>query len=86
MSTKKAFASTGDMTEKKVSFTEVGPGLFAFTAEGDPNGQRIGHPDTADVVDCSDDGLPVLIAVALVVVGPVQAGIGGGAVPANRRR
>ena len=33
----KAFASQGDMTEKKTSFTEVGEGLYAFTAEGDPN-------------------------------------------------
>ncbi|MCO6184660.1 MBL fold metallo-hydrolase [Rhizobium sp. L1K21] len=33
----KAFASQGDMAEKKISFTEVGEGLYAFTAEGDPN-------------------------------------------------
>lgn len=33
----KAFASQGDTEEKKVSFTEVGEGLYAFTAEGDPN-------------------------------------------------
>ncbi|SMX36943.1 MBL fold metallo-hydrolase [Maliponia aquimaris] len=33
----KAFASAGDMTEKKTSFTQVGDGLYAFTAEGDPN-------------------------------------------------
>lgn len=33
----KAFASQGDLTEKKTSFTEVGQGLYAFTAEGDPN-------------------------------------------------
>lgn len=33
----KAFASQGDLTEKRTSFTEVGPGLYAFTAEGDPN-------------------------------------------------
>ncbi|SFE02295.1 MBL fold metallo-hydrolase [Roseivivax sediminis] len=33
----KAFASAGDMEEKTVSFTEVGDGLYAFTAEGDPN-------------------------------------------------
>ncbi len=32
-----AFASQGDLSEKKTSFTEVGPGLYAFTAEGDPN-------------------------------------------------
>ena len=33
----KAFASQGDLTEKKISFTEIGDGLYAFTAEGDPN-------------------------------------------------
>lgn len=33
----KAFASAGDLTEKTISFTEVGKGLWAFTAEGDPN-------------------------------------------------
>jgi len=33
----KAFASQGDMAEKTVSFTEVGAGIYAFTAEGDPN-------------------------------------------------
>jgi glyoxylase-like metal-dependent hydrolase (beta-lactamase superfamily II) len=33
----KAFASQGDMEEKNISFTEVGEGLYAFTAEGDPN-------------------------------------------------
>ena len=33
----KAFASQSDMSEKKISFTEIGEGLYAFTAEGDPN-------------------------------------------------
>jgi glyoxylase-like metal-dependent hydrolase (beta-lactamase superfamily II) len=33
----KSFASAGDMTEKTISFTQVGEGLYAFTAEGDPN-------------------------------------------------
>ncbi len=33
----KAFASQGDMAEKIISFSEVGKGLWAFTAEGDPN-------------------------------------------------
>jgi glyoxylase-like metal-dependent hydrolase (beta-lactamase superfamily II) len=33
----KAFASQGDTAEKTISFTEVGDGLYAFTAEGDPN-------------------------------------------------
>jgi glyoxylase-like metal-dependent hydrolase (beta-lactamase superfamily II) len=33
----KKFASAGDMAEKKISFTEIGRDLWAFTAEGDPN-------------------------------------------------
>ena len=33
----KAFASAGDLTEKKISFGPIGEGLYAFTAEGDPN-------------------------------------------------
>lgn len=33
----KVFASQGDMAEKKISFSEVGKDLWAFTAEGDPN-------------------------------------------------
>ena len=33
----KAFASQGDMTEKTIAFDEIGDGLWAFTAEGDPN-------------------------------------------------
>ncbi|MBA4490963.1 MBL fold metallo-hydrolase [Paracoccus sp. S1E-3] len=33
----KQFASAGDMAEKQISFTEIGDGLWAFTAEGDPN-------------------------------------------------
>jgi glyoxylase-like metal-dependent hydrolase (beta-lactamase superfamily II) len=33
----KKFASQGDMTEKKITFEEVGRDIWAFTAEGDPN-------------------------------------------------
>ena len=33
----KAFASQGDLADKKISFTEIGTGLYAFTAVGDPN-------------------------------------------------
>src|SRR5258708_5179922 len=31
------FASSKDLAEKKISFEELGPGLYGFTAEGDPN-------------------------------------------------
>jgi glyoxylase-like metal-dependent hydrolase (beta-lactamase superfamily II) len=33
----KAFASQGDLEEKIVSFSEVGEGIWAYTAQGDPN-------------------------------------------------
>ena len=47
----KAFASQGDMEEKTVSFTEVGEGLFAFTAEGDPNTGVIIGDDSVMIVE-----------------------------------
>ena len=31
------FASTTDLADKKISFDELGPGLYGYTAEGDPN-------------------------------------------------
>jgi glyoxylase-like metal-dependent hydrolase (beta-lactamase superfamily II) len=46
-----AFASTGDMAEKHVSFTEVGPNLYAYTAEGDPNTGVIIGDDSVMIVD-----------------------------------
>ncbi|HEX2554660.1 MAG TPA: MBL fold metallo-hydrolase [Microvirga sp.] len=47
----KAFASTGDTGEKQVSFTEVGPGLYAYTAQGDPNSGIIVGDDCCMVID-----------------------------------
>ena len=47
----KQFASAGDMTEKKVSFTEIGRDLWAFTAEGDPNTGVIIGDDSVMIVD-----------------------------------
>ena len=47
----KAFASQGDMAEKKISFTEIGKGLYAFTAEGDPNSGVIIGDDSVMVVE-----------------------------------
>jgi glyoxylase-like metal-dependent hydrolase (beta-lactamase superfamily II) len=49
--TKAAFASTGDLAEKTISFTEIGPALFAFTAEGDPNSGVIVGDDGCMVID-----------------------------------
>lgn len=47
----KAFASQADMTEKNISFTEVGDGLYAFTAEGDPNSGVIIGDDSVMIVE-----------------------------------
>ena len=47
----KAFASQGDTAEKTISFTEVGDGLYAFTAEGDPNTGVIIGDDSVMIVE-----------------------------------
>lgn len=47
----KGFASTTDMTEKKVTFSEIGTDLYAFTAEGDPNSAVIVGDDGCIVFD-----------------------------------
>ena len=47
----KAFASQGDMAEKTISFTEVGDGLYAFTAEGDPNSGVIIGDDSVMIIE-----------------------------------
>ena len=45
------FASTTDMAEKKITFSEIGTDLFAFTAEGDPNSAVIVGDDGCIVFD-----------------------------------
>ncbi|MEO1224201.1 MAG: MBL fold metallo-hydrolase [Pseudomonadota bacterium] len=47
----KAFASAADMTEKAITFTEVGDGLWAFTAEGDPNSGVIIGDDSVMIIE-----------------------------------
>lgn len=47
----KAFASQGDLTEKNISFDEIGEGLWAFTAEGDPNSGVIIGDDSVMIVE-----------------------------------
>jgi glyoxylase-like metal-dependent hydrolase (beta-lactamase superfamily II) len=47
----RAFASQADLAEKKVSFSEIGRGLWAFTAEGDPNTGVIIGDDCVMIVD-----------------------------------
>jgi glyoxylase-like metal-dependent hydrolase (beta-lactamase superfamily II) len=45
------FASTEDLGEKKVSFDQIGTGLYAYTADGDPNSGIIVGDDSVMVVD-----------------------------------
>ena len=47
----KAFASQGDMTEKKTTFVEIGDGIWAFTAEGDPNSGVIIGDESVMVIE-----------------------------------
>ncbi|MDB5563553.1 MAG: fold metallo-hydrolase [Tardiphaga sp.] len=47
----KGFASTTDMAEKKITFSEIGTDLYAFTAEGDPNSAVIVGDDGCIVFD-----------------------------------
>lgn len=45
------FASTNDSTDKKISFEELAPGLYGYTAEGDPNSGVVIGDDSVLVVD-----------------------------------
>ena len=47
----KGFASTTDMAEKTITFSEIGPDIYAFTAEGDPNSAVIVGDDGCIVFD-----------------------------------
>ncbi len=45
------FASTKDLTDKAISFDELAPGLYGYTAEGDPNSGVVIGDDSVLVVD-----------------------------------
>lgn len=47
----KAFASQGDLEEKTITFEELDDGLYAYTAEGDPNSGIIVGDESVMVVD-----------------------------------
>ena len=47
----KTFASTGDLNEKTITFSEIGPDLYTFTTEGDPNSGVIIGDDSVMVID-----------------------------------
>ena len=45
------FASTADLADKTITFDAIGPDLYAFTAEGDPNSGVIVGDDGVMVID-----------------------------------
>ena len=47
----KIFASAGDLSEKTISWSEIGKDLWAFTAEGDPNSGVIIGDDSVMVIE-----------------------------------
>ena len=49
--TGKPFASSEDVAEKKFAFDQLGPGLYAYTAEGDPSSGIVVGDDGVMVID-----------------------------------
>ena len=49
--TAKAFASSDDTADRKAALEQVGSGLYAFTAEGNPNSGVIVGDDGVMVID-----------------------------------
>jgi glyoxylase-like metal-dependent hydrolase (beta-lactamase superfamily II) len=47
----KAFASQADLAEKRETFAELAPGVYALTAEGDPNSGVVVGDDSVLVID-----------------------------------
>ena len=64
--TKPGFASTTDMAEKTVSFSSLGAGLYAYTAEGDPNTGVIVGDDCCMVIDAQATPLMAQDVIARV--------------------
>lgn len=62
----KAFASTGDLAPKTVSFPQIGEGLYAFTADGDPNTGVIIGDDGVMVIDAQATPLMARQVIARV--------------------
>ncbi len=60
------FASTGDMAEKKITFGKIGEGLYAYTAEGDPNTGVIVGDDCCMVIDAQATPLMAKDVIARV--------------------
>jgi glyoxylase-like metal-dependent hydrolase (beta-lactamase superfamily II) len=61
-----SFASQGDLADKAISFTELAEGVFAYTAEGDPNSGVIVGDNGVMVVDAT--ATPVMAKALLAEI------------------
>ena len=69
------FASTKDLADKNISFEELGPGLYGYTAEGDPNSGVVIGDDACLVVDAQatpDMARDVIARIRTVTDKPVK--------------
>ncbi|MGL4727229.1 MAG: MBL fold metallo-hydrolase [Bosea sp. (in: a-proteobacteria)] len=63
---KASFASTTDLADKAVTFSSIGEGLYAYTAEGDPNTGIIIGDDSCMVIDAQATPLMARDVIARV--------------------
>lgn len=71
----RAFASTEDGADKKIAFDQIGPGLYAYTAEGDPNSGIVVGDDAVLVVDAQPTpalAVDLIARVAKITDKPVK--------------
>ena len=69
------FASTKDLADKAISFDELAPGLYGYTAEGDPNSGVIVGDRSVVVVDAQATPLmaaDVIARIRTVTDRPIQ--------------
>ena len=72
------FASTNDLADKTVSFDELGPGLYGYTAEGDPNsGVVIGDGATVSAMSLVNRDVPPGAFVGGVPIRLIRPGASG---------
>jgi glyoxylase-like metal-dependent hydrolase (beta-lactamase superfamily II) len=60
------FASTKDLSDKTISFEELGPGIYGYTAEGDPNSGVVIGDDSVLVVDAQATPLMATDVIARI--------------------
>jgi glyoxylase-like metal-dependent hydrolase (beta-lactamase superfamily II) len=61
-----SFASTNDLSDKTITFSELGTGLYAYTAQGDPNTGIIVGDDSCMIIDAQATPLMAQDVIARV--------------------